>query len=216
MNLFKEIEQIYKDGIQYIDGKYVCPVCKKEYVRETSAQKHYDKQTCFSYRNLFEGSIVETKFFSIYKFITGLENKRGYGFRKFKQSRYYTDIAKFYIFCLNNNIDNHDQYLEYVMLNSYCKTPLKCLYAAQRESTKQQYIEWCRLLNEENRNESFFESYKKYLGEDTEFTLRSLERGDIHCEYLFDRIDFDVFVSKLTKPETIRLEHFLNSMMESK
>ena len=212
MKLYNDIDEIYKNGFIERDDLFICSVCKREYKRRSSVVKHMSHTKCHSYRQIFEGSPVEQKLFSLYKTTCAIENKQGYTFRKFKKSSFYTKFAKWYMFCLNNNIKNINNFYEYALSKIKTDMVMKALEFSMKESFLKEYLYTCRRGTDIIRSERFFNMFEGYIKENTSFVLRSLEKGDIDVVTLFEKIDPDIFINNLSDQERSRFESFLKSI----
>ena len=56
---FRTEEEIYSAGIITEGDDHFCSVCKKHYHNIGSAIKHFNKKSCHSAKNIFEGTITE-------------------------------------------------------------------------------------------------------------------------------------------------------------
>ena len=213
MKLFNEIDEIYEKGIvPTSDGQFKCSVCGKIYKTQKNADKHIAKQNCHSYSSVFKGNQIEYKFFSVYNFLAGVEGETGYSFNRFRKSGRYTQIAKLYVFCSRNRLNDIEDYLVYILETYSLPNAYYSLVMGQKESVLVEYRNWLRRNVSNGDSYKFYNEYKEQL-EDTSFVLRSLERGDIHYEFLFDKIDFDGFVEILSDIEKDRLESFLRTVV---
>jgi hypothetical protein len=105
-------------------------------------------------------------------------------------------------------------YLSYVLESTYWKTVNMGVLNALKDSSLKEYRSR-RVKNSGKNDEKFFNTNKIRLVTDTTFVLRSLERGDISYEYLFDKIGVDTFLNKLNNVEIERLERLLIEMRDS-
>lgn len=205
---YNSLEKIYENGLIYNKDNIECSVCGKKYKRESTALKHFEKANCHTLQNVFKDTEAENVMYDIFISLLAIEGKRCVSRVKFSKSRLYNPIAKFMLFCNTNKVMNHGDYLSYVLENTYWNHVSTGIGNALKDSVLKEYREHKkRNLNVDN--EKFYNSNKIRLVTDTTFVLRSLERGDISHDYLFDKIGFDTFVNKLNSIEIERLEKFL-------
>ena len=207
-SLENKLDDIYANGIIERDGLYVCSVCNKEYKRPSSAKRHFEARTCFSYANLFRGTMIEMNFFQLHKKVSALDGRRGLSMNRFRGSTHYNSIVKLYVFCKNNNVDFND-YFDYLIHEfQYDMLPI-ALSKGRKESQLRLFRKEAQQYTSDEKDERFFNGNEDWLGEDTPRTIRALERGDISIEFLFSKIDFDEFVDKISRPELERLTQLL-------
>lgn len=207
--LANDLDEIYSGEIIEKDGLYVCPVCQKEYKRKCSATRHFEARTCFKYQDLFRGKMVEMLFYQLHQKVCALDGNKGLSMGKFRKSRQYTSIAKFYVFCHSNNV-NVDDYFDYAIHEFRYDTLASALVKAAKETELRRFrAETAHEYTSEDKDERYFNANEDWLGKDTGKTIRALERGDISIDYLFNQIDFDKFLDTLSKPEFVRIEQVL-------
>lgn len=210
---YNSFEKIYSKGIIYNDDNIECSVCGKTYKTEANAKKHFEQMNCHTYKNIFDGTEAENMMYEIFVSLLAIENKRCISRAKFPKSKLYTPIAKFMLFCNKHKIQDHGDYLSYVLGNTYWKHLNVGLHNAVKDSVLKDYRKY-KIKNFNKNSEKFFNTNKEQIEQDTSFVLRSLERGDISYEYLFSVIDFDEFVNMLSGIEIERLERFLVNVNE--
>ncbi len=230
MKLFKNLGEIYKFGLNktHLPGyPFECSVCRKKYKREGAAQKHVDKQDCFKYQDMFQGTLVEPILFDLFQqsMVTDSHGKFIATLTKFRKSSSYTIYAKFWLFCFRNNMStiqiNHffcylidESFRKY---NSYEGKKLFSSAIISKGTNETSLVEYRKACINGNCthdiSNEFYEKYEETLGKDVTFTIRSLERGDITYKVLFDNIDFDEFVEKLSMAEQKTLESFLETVL---
>jgi hypothetical protein len=204
----KTLDEIYSGDLVEKDGIYICPVCKKEYKRECAAIKHFESRVCFQYKDIYSGTIMEQEFYKMHKKFSAIEGHRGLSIQRFRNSRYYTSIAKLYVFCSNNNI-NFADYFDY-LIHEFRFDPLNSLVAKGcKESQLRLFREEAQEYTNEHKDERFYNANVEWLGEDSTRTLRALERGDISINYLFNKVDYDEFLDKLSRIQFTRLEKII-------
>jgi len=220
MKLLNDLDEIYGDGVVIEgDGPYHCPVCGKKYVRDSSLTNHYNSRICHSYRDVFKNTITEDALLNIYMNIVAIYNitSGGHGGRvsmnSFRKSRYYNMVAKFYMFCYINNIRDQIDYLQFLFEKIKFNNTFQVLNVGIRESTLINYMTTRRLDRTDDACDAFYYANRELLGDNTSFTIRSLERGDIRYDYLFRKIDADKFFGKLTKTEANNLGAFLETCL---
>jgi hypothetical protein len=211
---YNSFEQIYSKGLVHHNDTIECSVCGKTYKRESTATTHFNKQNCHTYRNVFENTEAENTMYQIFVSLLAIEGKRCVSRSKFEKSRLYSPIARFMLHCNKNKIMDQGDYLSYVLESTYWKTVNMGVLNALKDSSLKEYRSR-RVKNSGKNDEKFFNTNKIRLVTDTTFVLRSLERGDISYEYLFDKIGVDTFLNKLNNVEIERLERLLIEMRDS-
>lgn len=205
------LDDIYSGEIVEKDGMFVCPVCEKEYKRKSAATKHFEERSCFKYQNLFKGTLVENKLYNLHKKFSAINGNRGWTIRKFRNSGQYTSIAKFYVYCANNNV-NLEDYFDYAIHEFRFDSLATALKKAAMETQLRIFRdEAAHEYTNDDKDERFYNANEEWLGTraNTGKTIRALERGDISVDYLFNRIDFDQFLNNLTQHEMDRVAKVL-------
>ena len=209
---YNSLEEIYSKGILRDGEYYVCSVCDKKYKKESNIIAHFDAQDCFKYYHVFKGTPTEERFYKWYMLSAALAGTRGYTLPKFRTSSQYTGIVNFYNFCVDNRICDMTDYFKFV-INEFKYEPLNA--ALLHGTTDMMFKRYRRNVGkyiDDGRSKKFMEQNKKQLSKDTLFALRSLEKGELSYITLFEEIDFDVFVEKLSPIEYERFEQFLESV----
>ncbi|MBT8449362.1 MAG: hypothetical protein KJO69_06710 [Gammaproteobacteria bacterium] len=206
MQLFNDLDDLYKGGLLHIEDKIICSVCGKEYTQEHYAIKHIENQSCHTMKQIFGNKAPEKLFYKLYKKFSSLENVRHvFTFVKFRRTSMYDMIAKFYVFCLQNNVQNIEDYFDYLIHEYRYKTLATCMVIGKKESTLREFRETSHQYLDDDDNEKFFEANEKRLRHDESFAIRSMERGDITYTYLFTKMDGDEFIEQLPPPLVSRL-----------
>lgn len=213
MKLFNSLDEIYSGSIRLTDKGYECPVCGGLYKTAGGAERHYTKQSCHGYKNIFQDTQAESVLLDIFdKLMQVYGRGRKYTVTSLRKSKQYNSIARFYLFCYNNRIPKPSDYLMYVLSVTKWHSPFNGLSYAQKESMLVEFRKAKRVVYDDSASETFWEANKDDILSDNNFLFRSLEKGEIHFEYLFNQIDFDGFADSLTPPEVERLETFLESV----
>lgn len=211
---FNTLEDIYAKGILRDGDYHVCSVCGKKYKKEDNIKEHMDAQDCFKYYHVFQHTPTEELFYKWYTLSAGLSGTRGYSLPKFRTSSQYSGIVSFYNFCMDHKISDMTDYFKFV-INEFKYEPLNsALVHGRTEEMFKRYRRNIGKYVDNERSLKFLERNKKELKKDTVFALRSLEKGDISYITLFEEIDFDDFVDKLSPLEHDRFERFLESVQE--
>ena len=226
MKIFNDLDEIYKlGGIVTKDG-IECSVCGKTYKRHTAFDKHFSKQDCFKYTDMFQGTLVEPMMYKLFE--EAIHNDAHARFvptlSKFRKSPLYSTISKFWLFCFRNNMSTSQtlHYFNYLMDESFKKymsfegkrqfTSTILNNGSKENALKIYRTECARGLCTEAMSRDFYDKNKELLGEDVNFTLRALERGDITYDVLFGFIDFDEFTDRLSFAEQRQLETFFEKV----
>lgn len=209
MRVFNDMDTIYARGITEQAGVYTCTVCQKEYKTYAGITRHFGEQNCHSYRNIFEGTATEELLYDIFKELMAIEGKHVVSVKKFRHTRSYTIIAKFFIFCYQNGVRDHFDYLEYVLGNTKWKVVMQGVSKGCLESVLKDYRKYRRQTPDRSRDTRFYNEHEAELREDPTFALRALERGEITVGFLFGQMDLDEFLDKCTDAEEYRFEKFL-------
>lgn len=214
MKHFNSVDALYDDGVVVYNGKYVCSCCNKEYKTPKGANNHFAKRNCHSYQQVFNGTDTEEMFYDIYVMLTAMTNYHTISKYQFTKNKlYYNKIAKFYMYCLEQNIINFTQYLEFTLHFSYVAgSPFDALHLAKYPENYEMYLKRRKYFVTEKDSELFFNTHRTRIDGDGIYTIRALERGEIKYGYLFDHIDYDSFINSLSDVGKTRLENFLVSM----
>jgi len=198
------------DVVPSDDGSFKCPVCEKSYKRKANAEKHFAEKLCYSYRNMFKGTETEGHLYTIYKQLRTTQ----YGtssFFKFQKSKQYDIIARFHIFCYDNNVREQFSYIQYGLdrFSDDVKSAFQILPILTKESILKDYYYWRRCNVSVDESDMFVNSNRDRLLEDKNFMLRSLERGDVGLQYLIDNFGTPAIIEGLSYVQEERLENFL-------
>lgn len=214
MKRFNTLEEIYSRGILKEGEYHVCSVCGKKYKREENINSHIEAQDCFKYYHVFKGTPTEEQFYKWYLLSAALSGANGYTLVKFRNTPQYSGIVKFYNWCQDHSISDMTDYFKFI-INEFRYEPLNA--ALLHGTTEIMFKRYRRNVGkhiDDNRSAKFLDQNKKQLRRDTVFCLRSLEKGDISYLTLFEELNFDEFVGKLTQIEKGRLETFLDGLQE--
>jgi ribosomal protein L37AE/L43A len=212
MKVYNEIEKIY-EGKEVIekDGRFHCPVCKKSYAKRERTQKHLNEWSCHSYKQVFEGTQSEELFYELYKaaktsnrIMRKLQDVPVSPKEFKKHTKSYNLIAKFYTFCLGNNIKDPIDYFTYVVVDGHWKDAFVVFHIAQVQFWLNSYFKHRRENVNEKTSELFWNQYQDELKTNTQFLIRALERGEIRWDYLFERIKIqDLFLTDAEKEQIV-------------
>jgi len=209
---FNTLEEIYSGGILRDGDYHVCSVCGKKYKKENNIKVHFDAQDCFKYYHVFRNTPTEELFYKWYTMSAALSGTVGYTMKKFRTTPQYSGIVTFYNFCMDHKISDMTDYFKFI-IHEFRYEPLNsALVHGKTEKMFERYRRNIGKYIDEGKSNKFLEQNKKELKKDTVFALRSLEKGDISYVTLFDEINFNEFVDKLSSLEYERLERFLESV----
>lgn len=230
MKMFNDLDEIYKDGLKpssLVDGAFECSVCGKIYKRKNAGERHVHEKSCFKYTDMFQKTLVEPLLYKMFELATYHDSNnrtRAPTLTRFRKSSLYTIISKFWLFCFRNNMSNATMlhYFNYLIEESmrrYNSYEIKRQYSSAiisqgtcESSLKDYRTECAKGLCSIVMSQDFYEKNSKELGQDIAFTLRALERGDITCDVLFNKIDFDEFSDRLSFAEEKQLKIFLTKI----
>lgn len=204
MKKFNTLDEVYKNGYRTNakTGAHTCTVCGKTLKTESKMESHVNTRLCHDYKDIFMGTVTEADMFKIFQCVSQAPQHSKAGFRK---NRWYNIIARFWLFCYNNRIQDKYDYMMFVLK----QVKYKHLTQGVQLACKQEYVsKWFkhRMINlSEDESETFWDHNKTILCDDIDYCLRSLERGDITIEVLFSHLDTDDFIDRLTPPQYHRL-----------
>lgn len=211
MKLFNEIDDIFSREIICHSNSFECPVCGKFYKKESSIKSHFEKKDCFSYRNLFDGTIIEQELFSIFKSLKS--NSYGiYNLTKFKKSKEFVFLSKLYMFTLSNKIPSIVDYINFGLNTMRASSPFIIINMLCKESSVKKYFKWRQNNTPKDESIKFILSHRDNLTEDNDFLLRSLERGDILVDDVIELLGIERFTDKFNSIESDRLQYILESV----
>lgn len=211
---FNDVSKLYEGGLIEEDGAYTCPVCKKVYKRLTSAQKHIEKQDCFSVKDIFANTLHESKAFALYKSIVSVKNSRAQlSLKVFRKSSLYKNTVKFTVFCNLHEVKVPDIYYMWIRDYKGFKYDNAILTEGQKESNLRDF----RVFQQKHNyidSDKFFETYKDELMDDTNFFIRSIEKAHLGLMWLIENHPdfFDEIYSDLEADYVIRIEDLVHKM----
>lgn len=214
INTFNDISKLYERGLIEQDGTYTCPVCGKVYKRLTSAQKHIEKQDCFSVKDIFANTVHEAKAFVLYKSIVSVRNEKAQlSLRVFRKGSLYKNCVKFTVFCNLHEVKVPEVY--YMWLRDYrgLKYDNSILTEGQKESNLRDF----RVFQQKHNyidSEKFFETHNDSMLEDANFFIRSLEKSHLGLQWLMEKHPdyFEEVYSDLPADYQIRIEELVSKM----
>lgn len=204
--------EIYAGGILRDGEYYVCSVCSRKYKKEKNIYDHFDKKDCFKFYHVFQNTPTEELFYKWYMLSVALSGTRGFSMKKFRTSSQYSGIVEFYNFCMDHKISDMTDYFKFIIHEFRYEQLNAALVHGRTEMMFERYRRNIGKYVDAHKSSVFLSKHKKQLTNDTVFALRSLEKGDISYISLFDEINFEEFVSKLTPIEHERLELFLENV----
>jgi hypothetical protein len=211
---FNDVSGLYESGLIEEDGAYRCPVCNKTYKRLTSAQKHIEKQDCFSVRDVFENTVHEAKAFVLYKNIVSVKNPRAnLSLRVFRKSNLYKNCVKFIVFCNLHEVKVPDIYFMWLRDYRNIRNDNTILTAGREEANLRDFRVFQQKYNYID-SEHFFGTHKENLEEDATFFIRSIEKAHIGLQWLMEKQPdyFESVYSELPADYMIRIEQLVTKM----
>ena len=211
--IFNDLSEIYDRTIIENDGSFICPICNKKAKRRETIEKHLFIKNCHNYRDIFMDTESEKIIYKLYKTLLSIFNNRvrGATLGEFRKHSYYTILAKVFIFCFSNKIPL-PLYVNYCLERFLHKVdnPFIAISMGNKETELKDFMVWRRTNGDAEESIKFLNKYHHQLLQDTTFSLRVLERGDIDITTFFENIEFDSFISKLSEPQKVYLEMILN------
>lgn len=211
MKRFNTIDDIYELGVLRDGEYYVCSVCDKRYKKKENIDRHIEPKNCFKYYHVFKNTPTEELFYKWYSLYAGLSGSVGYSKVKFRRTPQYSGLVKFYNFCMDHKISDMSDYFKFIINEFKFEKLNSALLHGTSDIMFKRYRRNIGKYIDKNKSEIFLDQNKKKLRRDTVFCIRALERGDISYLTLFDEINFDEFVIKLSPLEKTRLETFLEN-----
>jgi len=180
-----DISSLYEGGLIEEDGKYTCPVCNKTYKRKTSAEKHIEKQDCYSIEDMFANTVHETKAYSLYKSMISLKNPRAIvSMANFRKGSLYKNAVKFIVFCNLHEVKKPDLYYVWLRDMKNLKTENQILLYGQEETNLRDYRDFLQVNPTHIDSKAFFNRHKDLMEQDYNFFIRSVEKSHIGVTYL--------------------------------
>ena len=207
--LFNDLDDIYNTEPTYHNGHFVCPVCDKKYKKQKTSITHYGRRDCHKLRHVFAGTPVDDLIFKLYQKYNALSGNIGYSKIKFRKSQFYTPIAKTYMFCYENNVNMEDYFDYTIHEHRYESLAVALSYTRTESSLRKFRKEVAHEYTNTDKDEKFYNENRQTIVNNTSFTLRAIERGDISVNFLFKNLDFDEFVDSLATPQYTRFKAVL-------
>lgn len=164
-------------------GRFVCPVCKKDYATRAGIFRHMEKQDCAPADLLFADTVTERIGYEF--FITTVpefnKNQRK-GIGTFRKSKYYRQVLMYVLHCMTNKEDPY-LYYEYIKVKKKPRYYNQVLSYLMKDTSLVEFRN--HLIKNEQliESEQFFQANEEELLSNCAFLVRSIERGDIGLDY---------------------------------
>lgn len=207
---FNDVPSLYEEPLIYRDdGTIECPVCHKEYKREKSAIKHYEKQDCYNAVDVFKDTPYESYAFDLYEQIVYLKNSRAYVSKKtFRKSPSYRLAIQFILTCFSYEIPDIGEYYIYLKEVEGMNKINLCLSKGTHEDKIHAY-RFYRHKNGLIESRSFYDKYKEELTNDEEFLLESIIKSNISVTFVSNSSTLMNVVENMPIGYRIRLQDYL-------
>ena len=196
------------------DGKYQCPVCKKEYVREKAAISHMAARDCYSLKEMFQGTVHETKAYSTYKELISLLNpKVTLTLKKFRDSPYFNGAVRFTLFLSVHTLtEQKGTYMTWLNEFKGCTQIGRLFSEGVKESNLREFRKFLIRFEQFIDSASYYKRYRVLMTQDGEFFIKAIETGKIGLQFVLEQKDFpfEKVMSKLNADQQFRFEETAN------
>lgn len=208
MNLktVNNISDLYNQEPVKTDAGFTCPVCKKLYKRETSIKKHMEKRECFDAEDMFSGTLVETKAYTLYKAVVGEQSPNArVSLRSFRKSPYYSLMVRYTAFCGVHEVKQFDQYYAWCRDEINSPRSNSILSECLKESNLRRYRTWLH-ANDEINTDEFLEKFDTLLECDAHLITRCIEKALINANdpRVLNMVDSDFPLDCVNRIELVR------------
>lgn len=206
------LDEIYNRVIvQNDEGKFVCPVCQREYKSRLNADTHIGKRSCHSQLDLFKDTALEESAYDFYKMAIGYFNSKArVSLKSFRCSKTYGTTIDFVMFCMQHHIDR-EMYLMWVKKNYKCKYFNQTLAKGNNESiTLRAYYSHLRKHEYLIDSEDFADANHDSLLDDDNFLVNAIYKGKIGISYAVNHYKLDERVDDMDEGIKMKLNHCLD------
>lgn len=215
MKLFNTLDEIYSGEPYASPYGYRCPVCSKDFRTVKGVERHFAKRNCHKLTRVFKNTEGENTIYSLYRKLCRAEKRFPYKLENFRDTRFYTIIGKFVLFCYSNTITDMEEYLFFVIRSSNPDQLIKGAVFATNERMLKRYREWKIHHVTDDQSRRFYNLHSQLLKTDINFVLRALEKGEISTSYYFSKISLFDFYDKLSDAQKYRFENLLKRVEAS-
>lgn len=193
------VADIYEGKVLKVtsDG-FECPVCKKVYKREGSAENHLTEQECYDVKSLVKNTEREKKALKLFAAIMADVNPNTrVSITYFRKSKLYGQIVKFSMFCSLFEIRNPELYFAWIRDIKRFKHANAIISNALKEENMYEYRRWLRQNPEFIDNATYVSQNEEWIdmehaNYDIHFLIRSFEKSHLSLEYYCQYYGVDV------------------------
>lgn len=188
-----DVDHLYDQLVaQDSNGRFICPVCEKDYATRAGIHKHLAARDCAPTSLLFEGTVTEDVGLTFYQKTVGEFNPRARGtLIAFRKSRYYSAVLKFVLHCMNNKVDS-EMFFYWIKAAKRPRYYNQALSMGMKDSMLVEFRDHLIKNPELIDSESFFEQHRERLLSDNVFLTRALERGDISLPFCMNHPEINL------------------------
>ena len=212
-----DLDTLFEKGLIEKDGVYECPVCKKQYKRKASAEAHLAKKDCYSLKDLFSGTMHETRAYAIYQELIGMMNPNArLTLNTFRGSPYYNGATRLTLFiALHTLTDQRTTYLTWLNEFRGANSIHRIFSEGTKETNLRSFRSFLRHFPQFIESASYFERYKDILKNDEDFFIRSLETSKMSLDYILNRSDFpfERIMESMNNDNVMRFEALANEVL---
>ncbi|WGH49631.1 hypothetical protein [Alishewanella phage vB_AspM_Slicko01] len=174
------IEPLYDAHIiKTFDGKFACPVCRKEAKKESTIQNHMDQRNCYSLINLCSDTVYEEIAILFCK-----EQELNFNIATLRKSKFYNTILSFVLYACSLET-KPDLLYAYVDNEKPSKNFIQQIACADEWVDVLEFRRWLQRNSVLIDSAGFFKANRQSCNHDI-FLQRSIIKGKISAEYIFN------------------------------
>lgn len=186
-------------------GRFVCPVCGKDYATRAGIFRHMEKQDCAPADLLFADTVTERIGYDFFISSAPEFNKnQRKGLSVFRKSKYYRQVLMYVLHCMTNKADPY-MFYEWAKLKKKPRYYNHILSLMMKDTSLVEFREHLIQNEELIDSEKFYQANEEYLLSNTAFLVRSLERGDIGLDFCMNHPSVDLTSRVDAFPEATKI-----------
>ena len=214
MNLNNPMELYDNPPVRSYKGLFICPVCHKEYKRKSSVEAHMQLKDCYSYVDVFAGTEAESAMMETANIFYGLTDTAQLvrSYVRFRKTKMYRQVGKLFLYNTANKINDIEHYVMWgISENKKSKYSIKDVYMILAFLTKERlsfesFYKFRRYVITESETTKYIMQNKKRLNADTNFLIRSFEKGYIDSAAIVEHGLFeDIEINEIQRQKLMGL-----------
>lgn len=192
LNMMNDIDKIY-EGKDVVFVKktntYMCPVCGKDYKRESIAKNHMTKRDCYDIKSLIRGTEREKDAFVMFKSIMAeIAPNARVSIMRFRTNKLYNQVCRFTLNCSYYEIKNPELYFAWVRDVKGFKMANSIISNSLKENVVFEYREWLMQNPEYIDSARFIARNDLENFEDMHYLVRSFEKAHLSLVYFLQYV----------------------------